>query len=107
LAAAGQLPPEDKDRVARLDAALPEIDAALFQSITGEVPAIRGDPLVVASVRDGVAAMAENYQRLKGLHGRRGSGVGAEELRELKRTHRRLVGELYPALDLEPPPKLL
>gem|GEM_PF-1455026 len=107
LASAGRLSPESKAQVDKLEAALPELDAALFAPIPPEVPAIRNDPLVVLSVRENVAEMADNYNRLKALHARRGAGVRADELRQMKQAHRRLIVDLSQALGLELPTKML
>lgn len=106
-ATAGLLDPDEMEKFTKLDGVLGEIDRTLFAAIPPEVPAIENDPLVVAPVRAQVVEMAANYDRLKSAYAQRRGAIPANEVRQFKQTHRRLVVELAQALGLETPTKML
>ncbi len=102
----GQLSADDKGKIEKLQAALPELDTVLFNDILGEVPAIRDDGLLAENVRAGVGQLADNFGKLRAIQAR-GSSVSGDQMRALMTSHKQLIVDLSAALGLAPPTPLL
>jgi hypothetical protein len=79
-----------------------------FPRLKGEVGRVRSDPLVSQPLREKVAQLADNLEKLKALYAADKPGKGANDpLSGMKATHLRLIMELCKALNLDIPANIL
>ncbi len=86
------------------DASIAHFELKVLTGLKAEAGRVRQDPHVSQPVRDKVAQLADNLEKLRALYGADKTGKnGNDPLSNLKITHVRLVTELCKALNLDMP----
>jgi hypothetical protein len=93
---------DEKELREKLVRVVQVLEKDVFPSLTAQVPGVGADALVAAGVRNSLRAMSDNFQRIHQYY----TG-GAGDLRSLKQAHRRYIGEVAGALELQVPKGLM
>lgn len=90
----------------KLESVIKDFDAQALPEVDRQSALLRSDRAVPDWQRTKVGEMADNFRKIRQAYGNP-QGVREGDLRTMKQAHRRLINELYAALSMEVPQKMM